>query len=177
LSDGARVLLALGPADGRLEMTWELDALRSLSEQSVAERAPWALVAGSGESGQSPLLLRVVSAALDDGTAIGLAALRARSAAGHGEEEVAAFVVPPEGDPVDIPEALISTEYDAEGRVRRAGLELWIREAGPPARAAGDRHSATPVRRGGLAGESVRMGFRLDGVPGTAVYELLRPVG
>jgi hypothetical protein len=174
LSAGSRVELGLGPEGERIELSWELETLRSLPAHPDGDESPWSLDA---EPGESLSLVRVLSAAFDDGTTIGLAAIRARSAAGHGEEDLAGFIARPDHDPIEIPEALISTEYDSDGSVRRAGLELWIRESGPPARAAGDRSSASDVRHGGLAGESVRMDFRLDGVQGAAVYDLLRPAG
>lgn len=174
MSAGSRVELGLGPEGERIELSWELDALRSLPGQAEGDESPWSLDAAPGESTS---LVRVLSAGFDDGTAIGLAARRARTAAGHGDEDLAGFIARPDHDPIEIPEALISTEYDSDGRVRRAGLELWIREGGPPARAAGERSSASDARHGGLSGESVRMVFRLDGVQGAAVYDLLRPAG
>jgi hypothetical protein len=122
-------------------------------------------------------LLRVVSAALGDGTALGLAATQPPAAAGHGEEEIAGFIARPDQDPHPVLEARLSTEYDAGGVIRRAGMELWLDESGPPARGAGDREHVAVVDRGGLTGEAVRMAFRLDGVTGIAVYELLSPAG
>ena len=173
MSAGGRVELALGNEGQRLGLSWELDLLRSLAGQAKGDASPWSLDREPGEAG----LVRVVSAGLEDETAVGVAALRPRASGGHGDEEVAGFIARPGRDPVEIPEALISTEYDHEGRVRRAGLELWLRETGPPARGAGDRTGTSEVRRGGLAGESVRMDFRFDGVAGAAVYELLKPAG
>jgi hypothetical protein len=170
LSGNARVALELGPPESAVGLSWELSALRALAGPDGGE-APWSL---DGEPAEGPLL-RIVSAAFEDGTALGLAALQPESASGHGDEDVVAFIARPDHEPQGILEPRLSTEYDAEGRVRRAGLELWIEESGPPARGAGDRESAVEVRRGGFAGEAVRMSFRLDGVPGVAVYELLRP--
>jgi hypothetical protein len=170
LSGDDAVELELGSPGGAIRVSWELPAIRELAASANGE-APWSL-AGEPSDGE---LLRVLSAAFEDGTALGLAALRPGSAAGHGDEDVAAFLARAGQEPQAILEPRLSTEYDAAGRVRRAGIELWIEEAGPPARGAGDRERALEVRRAGLAGEAVRMGFRLDGVPGVALYELLRP--
>jgi hypothetical protein len=173
LSDGGRVELSLGSGAGELSVGWNLDELRA--EALRAEASPWSF---ERQPAEPPPLLRVLSAALDDGTALGLASAMPPGSAGHGDEEVGAFVVRPGRDPEPIAEALLSTEYDAEGRVRRAGLELWTGESGPPARGAADREvTGVAVTRGALAGEAVPMAFRLDGVEGVAVYELLRPAG
>jgi hypothetical protein len=171
VSDG-RVELELGTPDGPIEVGWELAGLRELGLTDGGE-PPWSLEGVVAPSS----LLRVVSAVLEDGTAIGFAALRPAAAGGHGDEEVGAFIARDGRDPQPILDARLSTEYDAGGGVRRAGLELWVEESGPPARGAGDRESTGEVRRGGLAGEAVRLAFRLDGVPGIADYELLRPAG
>lgn len=169
MSPAGRVQLAIG-AGTPLHVSWELPALREIAAGGDGEMS-WTL---EGDPTGSPLL-RVVSAALEDGTVLGLAALRPESAGGHGDEDVAAFIARDDGEPQEVLEARLSTEYDAAGKPRRAGLELWIDESGPPARGAGNREGAVEVRRGGLAGEAVRMGFLLDGVPGLAVYEILRP--
>jgi hypothetical protein len=168
LSDESRVELELGAPDSGLVVGWNLAPLRALAEQLDGEPT-WSL---GGDPAGAPLL-RVVSAALADGTALGLGAARPPLADGHGDEQVAAFIARPGREPQGIVEARLSTEYDAKGLVRRAGLELWLDEAGPPLRGAGDRESLVEVHRGGFSGEAVRMTFRLDGVPGVAVYDLL----
>ncbi len=75
-------------------------------------------------------------------------------------------------------EALISTELDSDGRVRRVGVELWTSEEPPPRRLAADRTQLRDRRTsGGLERELALMDARLDGEPGTAVFEVLRPAG
>jgi hypothetical protein len=172
VSGEGRVELELAAPRGPIGVAWELHALRALGE-GADEGAPWTIE--GDPAGAS--LVRVLSAALEDGTVLGLAAVKADSTDGHGDEEIAAFISREGGDPQPILDARLSTEYDSGGAVRRAGLELWIEESGPPARGAGDRESATEVSHGGLRGEAARMEFRLDGVPGVIVYELLRPAG
>lgn len=172
MSDESRVELELGVPGRSFVVGWDLAPLRDIAAQLDGEPT-WAL---AGDPGGAHLL-RVLSAAFDDGTALGLAAVQPPQADGHGDEEVAAFVARPGRDPQAVLDTRLSTEYDAEGLVRRAGLELWLEEDGPPARGAGDRESLIEVRRGDLSGRAVRMAFRLDGVAGVAVYELLGPGG
>src|SRR3989442_521947 len=57
-------------------------------------------------------------------------------AEGHGEERIAAWRIDAEGQGSRYDEALISTQYDGEGRPTRVGLELWPGEDGPPTRVA-----------------------------------------
>ena len=172
MSGEGRVELELDAQGSSFVVGWDLAPLRAIADQLDGEPT-WSL---GGDPAGAPLL-RVLSAALEDGTAIGLAAAQPAAAGGHGDERVAAFLARTGEDPQPVLDARLSTEYDADGLVRRAGLELWLEETGPPARGAGDRESRTEVRRGEFAGEAVRMTFRLDGVPGVAVYDLLRSGG
>jgi hypothetical protein len=55
---------------------------------------------------------------------------------GHGEERVSAWLLDVEGGATAFGEALISTQYDRDGRPTRAGLELWPGEDAPPMRVA-----------------------------------------
>ena len=61
-----------------------------------------------------------------------------QAAAHHDEEAVAAVLVSPEGEPEAIEEALVSTEYAADGAIRRLGLELYKEGDDYPVRGAGD---------------------------------------
>ena len=116
--------------------------------------------------------IRLVSALFDDGVALGLAALRPRSARGHGEDVVVARMAGAEGEPTMASEALVSVEYDADGAPRRLGLELWMDPDSSPLRVAADR-----VGDAGPQGdrEAVPMRFRLDGTGGAGLYEVIRP--
>jgi hypothetical protein len=53
---------------------------------------------------------------------------------GHGDERVSAWLLDVEGGASPFGEALISTQYDEDGRPTRAGLELWPGEDAPPMR-------------------------------------------
>jgi hypothetical protein len=55
---------------------------------------------------------------------------------GHGDERTSAWLLDSEGGFSAFGEALISTQYDGDGRPTRAGLELWPGEDTPPMRVA-----------------------------------------
>ena len=111
-------------------------------------------------------LLRSLAAGFEDGSLLAVAAARPAEAAGHGEEAVSAFLLDADGSVNRFEETLLSTEYDAEGHHRRAGLELWSADEGSPLRGSG-----TLI---GAAGENAFMSFTLNGSPGTARYEIAR---
>jgi hypothetical protein len=113
-------------------------------------------------------LMRSLSAALEDGSLLAVAAARPEGAAGHGEEEASAVLLDSEGTLTRFDEPLVSTEYDSEGRPRRIGVELWSAdEDGAPLRGAGTLIGPTA--------DLALLRFTLDGTPGTARYELVRP--
>ena len=115
-------------------------------------------------------LLRVISAAFADGGALAIASLAPKGRAGHGDETVRALLTPADGESAALAEALLSTEYDAAGVPRRIGLELYAEPDSAPRRVAADRIEA----RAEGTRQTVRMAFRMDGVSGTGLYELLR---
>jgi hypothetical protein len=118
--------------------------------------------------------LRVVCARFDDGRLLALAASRPADAAGHGEESIRAALVDPEGAVTELAEALLSTEYDSDGRPARIGLELYADEAAAPLRVAADREAGR-AGNGEGAGETTRLSFRMEGVSGTGRLELVIP--
>ncbi len=160
MADGFGVDLGAG-----LRVEWDRDAVRELAHGVEDAERPWRI---SGEPEPAGIVLvRVLAAGFDDGTAIGVAAVQPAGAAGHGDEVVRAVLARAEATPEQMHETLLSTEYDREGRVRRAGLELYPTEASMPLRAAADREP-------GDSSELVPMRFRLDGVEGRGSYELRR---
>jgi len=115
--------------------------------------------------------IRLVSALFDDGRVLGVAALRPRGARAHDEDVAVTRLIDAEGEQTETSETLLSVEYDPAGAPRRIGLELWTEPDSSPLRVAADRAGdATP--RGGR--EAVPMRFRLDGVEGAGLYEVLR---
>ena len=144
---GAEVRLRWDPAGA-----WELESLPD-----------WERVEG----------IRLVSALFDDGSALGVAAVRPRGAAGHGDDTLAARVLDADGLRTSTTDALVSVEYDAARRPRRVGIELWPDPDSSPLRVAADRD---PDARPHLAGgrETVPMTVRLDGGAGRGRYETVR---
>jgi hypothetical protein len=116
--------------------------------------------------------IRLVSALFEDGGALGFAAIRPRGARGHDEDVAVTRLIDSEGEPAETSEALLSVEYDADGAPRRLGLELWTDPDGAPLRVAADRAGEAGSQSGR---DAVPMRFRLDGVDGVGLYEVLRP--
>jgi hypothetical protein len=149
----------------RVELAPSLAAELTGEEGSVAG---WRLDGDPAAAGLR--LVRLLQASFDDGRSLALVAARPRDAAAHGEESVTALIVAPGGEPEDAGEALLSTEYDADGIVRRAGVELWPRDGEHALRVAADREGAACEEAGR---RSVPMAFRLDGIGGRGTYELV----
>jgi hypothetical protein len=152
--EGARLLWAPRPAD---------------NGNGTAPPSPWEL--DSEPSWRRIDSIRLVSALFDDGGALGVAVLRPQGARGHDEDVAATRLIDAEGEPTEISEALLSVEYDPAGAPRRVGLELWTDPDSSPLRVAADRAGETAPRGGR---EAVPMRFRLDGVEGAGLYEVLR---
>jgi hypothetical protein len=118
---------------------------------------------------------RSVGIVFADGGLLALTASLPRGQEGHGEEEVAAVLCDPDGAPLVFEEALLSTEYGADGVQRRATLELWQdAEDGRPLRGAGTLISSTAVRRGGLHSEIAFFRWSVEGREGLGHYEVAR---
>jgi hypothetical protein len=154
-----RLCRALGSARGR-------DGERELACLAVANRA-------LGEPQQEAGLRRSITVALADGGLVAIRAARPAGAAAHDEEEVTAAMLDP-GGPVEIDEVLVSTEYDSEGRHRRATLELWP-QGGPLVRGAGAIVCGATVRDGGPRIEEAFFRWSIDGRPGLGRYEIVSP--
>lgn len=117
--------------------------------------------------------VRLVSASFDDGAALGVAALRPRDARGHGDDVVIARLLDAEGGEKAMSEALVSVEYDSAGAPRRLGLELWTDPDSSATRVAADRGEAATSPEPGR--DATPMQFRLDGIGGTGLLEVLSP--
>jgi hypothetical protein len=118
-------------------------------------------------------VLRVVCASFEDGRLLALAATRPARAVGHDEDSVRAALVDPEGSVVRMAEALLSTEYDSEGRPARIGLELYVDPDATPLRVAADRDEA--AARGSGGDRATPFSFRMEGVAGAGRLELVTP--
>jgi hypothetical protein len=124
------------------------------------------------------VIRRSIGIAFEDGGLLALTALRPPEAGGHGEEVVAAVLCDPDGAPVEVSEALLSTEYGPDGVQRRATLELWLDEqAAQPLRGGGTVISAAAVRRPGLSAELAFFRWSVEGRQGLGHYEVVRADG
>jgi hypothetical protein len=86
--------------------------------------------------------------------------------AGEGEGEAAVRRVA---------EPRLSTTYDAQGRQRRAGLELWVAEEDElPRRAAGQVACGTSLELGRLRLDCAFFDWRMEGRVGVGRYDIVR---
>jgi hypothetical protein len=125
-------------------------------------------------SGSGEIQRRSIGIVFSDGGLLALSAVRPPTAAGHGDETVAAVLCGPDGAPAEASEALLSTEYGEDGVQRRATLELWLGDDEPPLRGAGTLISAAPLRREGLRADVAFFRWSLEGREGLGHYEIVR---
>jgi hypothetical protein len=131
------------------------------------------IVRTSGEPAWDRIeLLRFLTVVSDDGSLLVVASARPLGAAGHGEEATSAVLLDAEESVTRFEEPLLSTEYDAAGAHRRAGIELWGADDATPLRGAGTRIGGGTAGAWGM--ESAFLRFSINGTGGTARYDLLR---
>jgi hypothetical protein len=129
-------------------------------------------------SSTGQIVRRSIGVAFDDGGLLALSAVRPGGTAGHGEESVAAVICGADGAPVEVSEALLSTEYGPDGVQRRATLELWLDgDGGQPLRGAGTLISASAIEHPGLRGTIAFFRWALEGREGLGHYEVVRADG
>jgi hypothetical protein len=119
-------------------------------------------------------LRRSIGIVFSDGGLLALSAVRPAGAADHGAEEVVAILCDPDAAPVEVSEALLSTEYGPDGVQRRATLELWIGDEGPPLRGGGTLISSSAVHRPGLDSNVAFFRWSFEGREGLGHYEVVR---
>lgn len=164
----------LDPArDGSAVAELDLDALAGLDVAGEIPPSPWQLASPPDWSRVEAV--RLLSARFVDGTTVALAAVRRPGSKGHDEDAVRVKVIGPDGEATEALETLLSAEQDAQGEVRRIGLEVWMSDEPPPHRLAADRLSGEATSADGTRREAVAMTARLDGKQGTALLETLRP--
>jgi hypothetical protein len=126
-----------------------------------------------GAEGQ--IVRRSVGIVFADGGLLALSAVRPEGSGDHGEEEVAAVLCSADGAPVEVSEALLSTEYGPEGVQRRATLELWVEDDDEqPLRGAGTLISATSVDHSELRSRIAFFRWSVEGREGLGHYEVIR---
>ena len=115
--------------------------------------------------------IRAVSAVFDPENAVFLSTRRPRGAIGHGEEQVDAVVLA--GDrALEVEDARLSTVYDADGRQRTAGLELWMPGEDFPRRGSGSAQAGASIMLGGVRVDAAVFEWRMEGRIGAGTYEL-----
>jgi hypothetical protein len=123
-------------------------------------------------------LTRSVGMWLDGGDGVALTAVRPAGVRGHDQEAVTAtlFADGPPAVALPVSEPRLSTATDAEGRQRRAGLELWVGEDDHPRRAAGEVVCGTSLDLGRLRLDCAFLHWRMEGREGIGRYDVLRRV-
>jgi hypothetical protein len=144
---------------GRVDGT-TIDCLGTFSITAVAPR--W----------EELQALRSVSALVDERNGLLALARRPRDAAGHGDEQVRAglFI---DRELHEVEEARISTVYDAGGRQRSAGLELWLPGEEYPRRGSGLVIAGSSFDLAAIQVHAAVFRWRLDGREGIGAYELM----
>ncbi len=155
-----------------LAVEWELDRLMRAADAADSSAPPAWELHGEPDWERFESLRLIVGAAGE--AALALAVARPASAPDHGSDGVAVALIGADGaDQAE--EALLSTEYDPGGHMRRLGVEVWL-EGGIGMRVAADR-SGDPARsiEDGLEREATPLTVRFDGERGTGIHELIRP--
>lgn len=163
--------IAIEVAPG-LNVVWDnLEQARAdLAAQEPS--AHWRL---DGDLGAGHTALRVLTAAAGKGPLLLLAGARPADAHGHDAENPRAVLVSRSGDLRPIEEALLSTQYSANGRIERIGLELYAAGDDYPVRGAGDVRRAATGEEDVHRREQAWLDFRLDGEPGDAILDTVWP--
>ena len=120
-------------------------------------------------------LVRRIGAWLGEDQAILARAERANGAEADGDA-LSVFLV--EGEPpfaVPVADPRLSTQYDADGRHVRAGLELWVAEEDDYAhRAGGEVLGRATLTSGAQRMDCAFMRWRMHGREGAGIYDILR---
>jgi len=124
-------------------------------------------------------LARTVSAWIEEDLALSVTAIRPANAKSHADEALAAslFATLDEDGAVEaiaIEEARLSTTSDADGRQRRASIEVFVDEDDPGRRAAGQVLCGTSLDLGRLRLDCAFFAWRMDGRSGVGRYDVLR---
>ncbi len=116
--------------------------------------------------------VRSISALVDEQNALLALAHRPRDAAGHGDERVRAALIV-DGEAREVEDARISTVYDAGGRQRSAGLELWLPGEEYSRRGSGQVIAGSSLELDAVQVHEAVFRWRLDGREGIGAYELM----
>jgi hypothetical protein len=155
------------PAGERLAFGWPLERLEAF-DGSQGDTI-WEL---EGELDWDEIeTVRVLTARFDDGRCLALAAIHPVGSEGHGADAVAGVLVS-DGETAALAEALMSTEYDPDGEIRRVGLELYREEDGLPLRVAADVTASHQQVDGGVVHRRIALAARAGG-PGVGLLDVM----
>lgn len=130
------------------------------------------LTTWSGDPANGSELIRHLAVPGAGGGAIVTIAARPAGASDHAAESVSAWQLDPKKGPSPFVEALLSTQYDAEGLPTRAGLELWPTDPDAPATRAAGARPLTAAFEGVTAS---LMHTSAEGTAGVGGYLIVRP--
>lgn len=160
------------PSGDPLRIEWSTEALAALVTPQPDPQPTWHL---AGEVDWDEIEgLRIISARIGADLLLAVGAVRPAGAAGHGDELVAGAVG--DGESFErLEDALVSTEYGADGAVRRIGLELYRGPGDFPIRIAGDMIASDSERRDGFRRDTATFELRSAGEQGIGVLDVLTP--
>lgn len=115
--------------------------------------------------------MRSLSALFDRQHAFLAVARRPRDAPGHGQEEVAAWLLQ-DGESLAVEDARISTVYDGDARQRSAGLELWLPAEDFPRRLSGTVVAGSSLQLERVDVHAAVFRWRMEDREGVGAYEL-----
>jgi hypothetical protein len=127
-------------------------------------------------------LARTMGVWLDGDAGVTLTAVRGAKASSHADESIHAVLLGRDGETGEtlslvVADPRVSTTYDAEGRQRHAGLELYETDESPYARrAAGEVACGTTLDLGRLRLDTAFFTWRMEGRSGVGRYDVLRRV-
>jgi len=176
---GAPAALASGAPAGRLGGMAGYDQpcrVRGTVRAAGRERAIDALGQRShawGEADWQRIELARTVTAWTDGPCASLTAIRPAGAEHHDEEAIWAALWEPDGL-LEVDVGRLSTTYDAAGHTRRAGLELWARDAEWPRRGAGEVLCGSSLDLGSLRLDCAFFRWHLEGHTGIGRYDIVR---
>ncbi len=124
-------------------------------------------------------LARTVSAWLEADVGLTLTAIRPRRARAHADEALAASLFTALDDDgtvaaLSVPEVRLSTTSDADGRQRRATVELFLDEEDAGHRMGGEVLCGTSLELGRLRLDCAFFVWRMEGLTGVGRYDVLR---
>ncbi|HEV2821412.1 MAG TPA: hypothetical protein VGW11_13000 [Solirubrobacteraceae bacterium] len=122
-------------------------------------------------------LTRTLTAWMGEDSGLSLVAARPAKARAHADELIDAMLLEggPDASATVVDEARLSTTYDAEGRMRRAGLELYVTPEDEVARRAhGEVLCGTTADLGRLRLDASFFRWEMDGREGVGRYDIVR---